>query len=353
MKEQIYSYNFAQLTDYLVDKGFKKFKAEQIFNWLYAKEKKSFQEMRNLPKDFIAFLDENFEITLPTLVIQNKSKDGTEKFLYALADGALIECVLMHHDYGLSLCVTTQVGCSIGCSFCASGILKKKRDLTTAEIVGQVMKTQEIKQCKINSVVIMGIGEPFDNFANVMTFIDILNYPKGLNIGQRRITVSTSGLVPKIKAFADRNLQVNLALSFHAPFDDLRSQIMKINTIFSISKLIEALDYYLAKTNRRVTIEYILINELTDTVECAKELVKLFKSRNVYINLIPYNEVKEVAYKRSTPERQKAFFNVLKNANMDAILRKEQGHDINAACGQLRSEVLKKHEHKDGCACNS
>lgn len=339
-KTIIYNLTYDMLLDVVLQNNYKKYRADQIWDFLYVKLVDSFDKMSNLPQDLISFLNNNYYFGVFDLIFKNESTDKTLKFLYGLEDLSLIECVLMNHNYGQSICVTTQVGCSIGCSFCASGLLKKKRDLQTGEIVGQIIQVSRNTNRKISSVVVMGIGEPFDNFENIKNFISIINNQKGLNIGARRITVSTSGIVPKIYEFADLKLQVNLAISLHAPFNDKRSDLMKINKTYPIEKVVKALKYYLEKTNRRVTIEYILINELNDNKEDALELVRLFKGLNVYFNLIPYNEVKEAPYKRSEKYRQLKFLDYLKQNKMDAILRKEQGHDINAACGQLRANNI-------------
>ena len=272
------------------------------------------------------------------------------KFLFEMQDGNLIETVLMNFNYGMSVCVTTQVGCNIGCSFCASGLLKKNRDLSGGEIVEQIMKVQqhldEIGQDeRVSHIVVMGIGEPFDNYQNLMDFLRVVNDPKGLAIGARHITVSTSGIVPKIYDFADEDLRINLALSLHAPNDELRTRIMKINRAYPIAKLMEAVDYYTKKTNRRITIEYILLKDVNDHVEEARQLGKLLQSRRhlAYVNLIPYNPVDEHGqYQRSEPEAIRAFFDTLKKKGIHCGVRLEQGTDIDAACGQLRSKQIKK-----------
>ena len=247
----------------------------------------------------------------------------------------------MTHDYGYSVCVTTQVGCNMGCQFCASGMKKKLRDLETFEIILQILMVEELTNLKVSHVVVMGIGEPFDNYKNVTKFLEIINYPLGLEIGARHITVSTCGLVEKIYEYSDFPLQVNLAISLHAPNNEARNQIMPINKAYPIEKLVEAIKYYIDKTNRRVTIEYILLRDLNDTIKHANELADLLHGLNVYINLIPYNEVKEKPFKRSTPEAMHAFFDQLKKRRLNVTLRKEQGSDIDAACGQLRSKHIK------------
>ncbi|MFD1706608.1 23S rRNA (adenine(2503)-C(2))-methyltransferase RlmN [Siminovitchia sediminis] len=350
MKKSIYSLTIDQLAEWLAGHGQKKFRAQQVWDWLYKKRVSRFSEMKNVNKDCLELLDRNFVIESLKQVVKQESEDGTIKFLFELEDGNLIETVLMSFHYGLSVCVTTQVGCNIGCSFCASGLLKKKRDLNSGEIVGQIMQVQKYLDSRgqderVSHIVVMGIGEPFDNYSNLMNFLRVVNDPKGLAIGARHITVSTSGLAHKIYDFADENVQVNLALSLHAPYDELRTKIMKINRAFPISKLMEALDYYLDKTNRRVTIEYILLKDVNDHKKEALELAKLLEKRKhlAYVNLIPYNPVDEHGqYQRSEPEAIRTFFDTLKKHGIHCGVRMEQGTDIDAACGQLRSKQIKK-----------
>src|SRR5699024_878174 len=300
MKTSIYGLTFKELTDWLVERGEQKFRAEQVWDWLYKKRITSFDQMKNVNKSCITLLDEHFFIKTLTEEIVQESSDGTMKFLFKLADGNLIETVLMRFPYGLSVCVTTQVGCNIGCSFCASGLLTKSRDLTAGEIVEQIMSVQKFldtreKEERVSHIVVMGIGEPFDNFNNLMNFLYIVNDDAGLNIGARHITVSTSGLAHKIYEFADKDIQVNLAISLHAPNNELRTNIMKINRAFSIEKLMEAVKYYLDKTNRRITYEYILLQDVNDHKEEAEQLASLlYHHRHLaYVNLIPYNTVDE------------------------------------------------------------
>lgn len=338
--ESIYGYTEGMLKEYLVSKGEKPFRASQIIEWLYRHKIESFDEMTNVKKSFIEELKKDFTLDKLELVTSQKSFDGTQKFLFRLSDGNLIETVLMNHDYGYSVCVTTEVGCNMGCMFCASGMKKKLRNLEASEIVLQVLTVSKLADVRVSHVVVMGIGEPFDNYDNVIKFIKILNYPLGLEIGARHITVSTCGLVEKIREYSDFDLQVNLAISLHAPNNDIRNQIMPINRAYPIEELIEAIEYYIEKTNRRVTIEYILIKDLNDTKECANELADLLHGLNVYVNLIPYNEVKEKPFKRSSKDSMVAFFDVLKKRRINVQLRKEQGGDIDAACGQLRSKHM-------------
>lgn len=336
----IYDLRLEALESFMEEHGQKKFRASQIFDWIYKKKVVTFKEISNISQEVIDLLEANFEIKTLEKVIESKSVDGTVKYLYGLQDGNLIETVVMNHDYGYSICVTSQVGCNMGCRFCASGLLKKKRNLTAGEIMSQIIESERAYGQRISYVVVMGIGEPFDNYDNLMTFLTNANSAKGLEIGARHITVSTCGIVPKIKEYADEQLQINLAISLHAPNNEIRNQLMPINKAYSVEQVIDGIRYYMTKTNRRITIEYILIDELNDKKEHAYELLKLLKGLNVYVNLIPYNEVAEAPFKRSKRENQEAFYDVLKKGGMNATLRKEQGHDINAACGQLRSQNL-------------
>ena len=339
--KSIYGYTEDMLKEYLINKGEKPFRASQLIEWIYRHKITSFDEMTNVKKTFIEELKNDFILDDLELVVNKKSRDGTQKFLFRLSDGNLIETVLMCHDYGYSVCVTTEVGCNMGCQFCASGMKKKLRNLEASEIVLQVLTVSKLADVRVSHVVVMGIGEPFDNYDNVIKFLKIINHPLGLEIGARHITVSTCGLVPKIKEYALFDLQVNLAISLHASNNDIRDQIMPINKAYRIEELIEAIRYYIEKTNRRVTIEYILIKGLNDTKECANELCNLLHGMNVYVNLIPYNEVKEKPFKRSLKEDMVQFFDILKKRRINVQLRKEQGGDIDAACGQLRSKHTK------------
>ncbi|WP_433750426.1 23S rRNA (adenine(2503)-C(2))-methyltransferase RlmN [Falsibacillus pallidus] len=349
-KPSIYGLTLDQLTDWLVENGQKKFRAAQIWDWLYKKRVTEFSQMKNLNNDCIALLEENYAIQTLQEEIKQVSKDGTIKFLFKLKDGNLIETVLMRFNYGLSVCVTTQVGCNIGCTFCASGLLRKNRDLTSGEIVEQIMNVQhhldaEAKDERVSHIVVMGIGEPFDNYDNMMDFLHVVNDQKGLSIGARHITVSTSGLAEKIKDFADENIQVNLAVSLHAPNNELRTRIMKINRAFPLEKLMPAVDYYLEKTNRRITFEYILLKDVNDHKEEALQLAKLLKNKRhlSYVNLIPYNPVDEHnQYQRSTKEAIVEFYGTLLEHGINCGVRTEHGTDIDAACGQLRSKQIKK-----------
>jgi 23S rRNA (adenine2503-C2)-methyltransferase len=349
-KESIYGLTFDKLTAWLLDHGHKKFRATQVWDWLYIKRVTDFSEMRNINKECLQLLDDHFYIQTLSLNTKQESADGTIKFLFNLKDGNLIETVLMRHKYGMSVCVTTQVGCNIGCSFCASGILAKTRDLSSGEIVEQIMNVQHHLDQKgqderVSHIVVMGIGEPFDNFDNLIDFLQVVKDQKGLAIGARHITVSTSGLSHKIYDFADLDTQINLAISLHAPNNELRSRIMKINKAIPIEKLMEAVDYYLEKTNRRITIEYILLKDVNDHREEALQLANLLSNKRhlAYVNLIPYNPVNEhIQYERSEKESILAFYDTLKKKGINCGIRHEQGTDIDAACGQLRSKQMKK-----------
>ncbi|WP_339291964.1 23S rRNA (adenine(2503)-C(2))-methyltransferase RlmN [Paenibacillus sp. FSL W8-0187] len=349
-KPSIYGLTLDQLTAWLGERGHKKFRATQVWEWLYRKRVTAFSDMTDVHPECLQLLAEHYTILTLEEHTKQESLDGTVKFLFKLVDGNLIETVLMRHKFGLSVCVTTQVGCNIGCSFCASGLLKKSRDLSAAEIVEQVMQVQlhldqKGKSERVSHLVVMGIGEPFDNYENMSDFIRVIKEHKGLAIGPRHITVSTSGLANKIIEFADSDLGVNLAISLHAPNDEIRTLIMKINKAIPIEKLMAAIDYYLEKTNRRITLEYILLKDVNDQPEHALELAELVgKRRNLAnVNLIPYNPVDEHSqYQRSTKESITSFYDTLKKQGISCSVRLEHGTDIDAACGQLRSKQIKK-----------
>ncbi|MEC2056926.1 23S rRNA (adenine(2503)-C(2))-methyltransferase RlmN [Peribacillus psychrosaccharolyticus] len=349
-KESIYGLTYDQLTEWLMSHGHKKFRATQVWDWLYKKRVTEFSQMKNVSKECIQLLEDHFAIQTLELHTKQESADGTIKFLFKLKDGNLIETVLMRFKYGLSVCVTTQVGCNIGCSFCASGLLAKSRDLTSGEIVEQIMNVQHHldkveKDERVSHIVVMGIGEPFDNFVNLVSFLNVVNDQNGLAIGARHITVSTSGLSKKIYEFADMNTQVNLAISLHAPNNELRTSIMKINRAYPLEKLMDAVDYYLEKTNRRITFEYIMLEGVNDHKEEALQLAALLSNKRhlSYVNLIPYNPVDEhIQYQRSEQKSIEEFYETLKKKGINCGIRHENGTDIDAACGQLRSKQIKK-----------
>lgn len=337
--KNIYNLTREQLINFLETKNEKSFKAQQIFEWLYQKKITDFSEMTNISKPLQTMLCNEFSMKTIKIVTVDKGPE-VAKFLLELVDQNRIEAVVMEHDYGLSLCVSSQVGCNMGCAFCESGRLKKVRNLNTHEMVEQVLLIEDYIKSRISSVVIMGIGEPFDNYENVLNFIKIINDAKGLAIGSRHITVSTCGIVPKIKEFSEENFQVNLAISLHAPNDELRNQIMPINKVYNICQLIKEIKAYIAKTDRRVTLEYVMLKHINDDVNHAKELAKLIKGMNVYVNLIPYNETTHLKYQKSGYEEIQKFYNTLKKHNINVTIRREFGSNINAACGQLRSNEV-------------
>lgn len=349
-KSSIYGLTYEKLKDWLMEHGEKRFRAEQVWDWLYKKRINNFDEMNNVNQSAIQLLQDNFVLHTMGEEIRQESQDGTIKFLFKLEDGNLIETVLMRFHYGLSVCVTTQVGCNIGCTFCASGLLRKSRDLTSGEVVEQIMNVQKHldergENDRVSHIVVMGIGEPFDNYNNLMDFLYTVNDDRGLNIGARHITVSTSGLAHKIYEFADDPIQVNLAISLHAPNDELRTKIMKINRAFPIEKLMKSVDYYLQKKNRRITYEYIMLDDINDHKKEAIELANLIKNHRhlAYVNLIPYNTVDEhIDYRRSKSENIQAFYETLTELGINCGVRWENGADIDAACGQLRSKQIKK-----------
>ena len=335
--ESIYNKTMSELEDYFLAKQDKKFRAVQVFEWLYQKKVTTFEEMSNLKKEVIARLEADFSISSISIKKIERDQD-VSKYLFSLQDGEKIEAVLMNHHYGNSLCISTQVGCNMGCKFCESGRLKKVRNLETAEMVEQILKVEQEEQVRISHVVVMGIGEPFDNYDNLVKFIEIINHPKGLALGSRHITVSTCGIIPKIKEFSNLPYQVNLAISLHAPNNEIRNSIMPINKVYTINELMLVLKDYVKKTNRRVTFEYILLKGINDRETDALELANLVKDLTCYVNLIPYNETNNLTFKRSDYESITKFYDILKKNKINATIRKEFGSNISAACGQLRSK---------------
>ena len=327
----IYDMTREELIHWLGTKNVKSFKAIQIYEWLYMHRVKSFDAMTNLKKDFIEELKKEF--TIEELKIKKlETSETTLKYLFELNDGNFIEAVV----------ISSQIGCNMGCAFCESGRLKKVRDLLPGEIIGQLLAIEENSGLKINSVVIMGIGEPFDNYDNIIRFLKIVNDAKGMAIGARHITVSTSGIVPKIREFSDFPLQINLAVSLHAPNDEIRNRIMKINKVYNIDTIMDAIDHYTTKTNRRVTIEYVMLKGINDSKECAYELVNLLKGKNVYVNLIPYNETSHLEFMKRSTKRKDDFFEILNKSGITVTVRREFGGGISAACGQLRANEVER-----------
>lgn len=349
-KQNIYNFTLDKLVTELTKFNQKPFRARQIFQWLYKKRVRTFDEMTDISASFREVLKENYTIDLPVVEYKSVSKDQTVKLLVKFTDGQLVETVLMRYNYGDSVCVSSQVGCLMGCKFCASGLLKKVRNLETSEMVGQFLLIDEILRNEIDTnshlthCVVMGTGEPFDNYDNVLDYVKIINCPYGLDIGARHISISTCGLVPGIKRFKEEPLQVNLAISLHAPNDEIRNKLMPINHKYPLKDLIEAIkEYNESENGRRVTYEYLMIEE-NSTLECAKELVELIKPTFGYVNLIPYNEVNENSFKRASNNRIFAFRDYLNSQGIKATIRKEFGSDIDAACGQLRARYKREND---------
>lgn len=331
----IYSVTMDSLKKFFTSHGYKEFKAKQVYDWLYKKNVHSFDDMYNISKKVIELLKENFYFDTIKLITKTSAID-VSKFLFQVSND-MVEAVCMYHDYGISLCISTQVGCNMGCSFCESGRLKKVRNLEISEMVLQILKVEDEIKNRISRVVLMGIGEPFDNYDNVISFIDIINDANGIALGSRHITISTCGIVPKIKKFMEYDKQVNLAISLHAPNDEIRNKIMNINKVYNIDLLIKTLKEYIKKTNRRVTFEYIMLKDVNDTKKCALLLSNLLKQINCYVNLIPYNETSHIEYKKSPQKNILAFYDILKKNNINVTIRREFGSKVNAACGQLRA----------------
>ena len=343
----LYNYSLEKLEELMLSLQEKKYRATQLFKWIYEKRVTSFDEMSDVSKSFREVLNRDFCLAKPKIHKEQRSKDGTIKLLLELEDGDKVETVLMRYNYGNAVCVSSEVGCNMGCAFCASGLLKKKRELLVSEMIGQVLVIDDILKAEGNNervthVVVMGTGEPFDNYENVMDFIRILNHPHGLAIGARHITVSTCGIVPKIYDYAKEGLQINLAISLHAPSDQIRKKIMPISFKYPMNELMEAVKYYEKNAGRRVTFEYILLNGINDSKEDAKKLAKLIKGTLAYVNLIPYNSVDENKYKRSDDKSVRDFMDTLIKCGVNATIRREFGSDIDAACGQLRAKDEKE-----------
>ena len=334
--KNIYDLTLKQLEDYFISIDEKPFRAVQIYEGLYKKRYTTFDEMTNISKDLREKLKKDFSLTKIKMLIKEQG-ENVNKYLFELEDGNKIESVVMFHDYGTSICVSSEVGCNMSCAFCESGRLKKVRDLKAYEIVQQILIIEEDIQKRITHVVVMGIGEPFDNYDNVMRFIKIINCGKGIDIGSRHITISTCGIIPGIKRFMNEEGQVNLAISLHAPNNELRSRIMPINKAYPLNDLIEVIKEYIKKTNRRVTFEYIMLEGINDSEENAKELATLLKGINCYVNIIPYNETENIGFKRTKEWKIMKFYDILKKNKINVTIRKEFGGSVDAACGQLRA----------------
>ena len=339
--KNIKDYDLEQLKQELTNIGEKPFRAEQIFKWLYVEKVHSFDEMTNLSLELREKLKQNYDMCNYSIVRKLESKDGTKKYLFGLSDGNAIESVLMQYHFGKTVCVSSQIGCKMGCKFCASTGIAFVRSLTSGEIVEQIIAIEQDIGEKISNVVFMGIGEPFDNYGNVMNAIKILNNQKGLNIGARHISISTSGIVPKIYQFADENVQCTLSISLHSANNETRSSMMPVNNEYNIQELIKACKYYISKTNKRISFEYALAKDNNDNQKAADELVELLHGMLCHVNLIPINKIENGKYIKSSNENIIKFRDYLNSKGITATIRRELGSDIDAACGQLRRKNLK------------
>ena len=332
----IYDLTKEEFEEYFLCINDKKFRATQIYEFLYKKRVKSIDECVNIGNNIKDRMKSDFDFYMIKLLVKQED-ELVNKYLFELSDGEKIESVVMFHDYGISICVSSQVGCNMACSFCQSGRLKKRRNLYAYEIVQQILLVEEDIGKRISHVVVMGIGEPFDNYDNVMRFVKIINEPKGIDIGSRHITISTCGIVPGIEKFMLEKGQVNLAISLHAPNDEIRNKIMPISKRYKLEELMSSIKKYIDVTNRRVTFEYIMLDGVNDSIENAIELSKLLKGMNCYVNLIPYNETENIEFKRTKSDQIMKFYDILKKNRISVTIRKEIGSKVDAACGQLRA----------------
>ena len=347
--ENILNLSLDELKKWMTKNGESAFRAKQVIDWIY-KGILVFDDMKNIPKSVKEKLQNHFVIGIPKVIDEYKSNDdSTRKLLLSLEDDNIIECVIMRYHHGLSICISTQVGCRMGCKFCASTIDGRVRNLEAGEMIGEILAAQNLMKERISNVVLMGSGEPLDNFDNVIKFLNLANSDYGLNIGQRHITLSTCGIVPKIKELADLNLSITLAISLHAFSDEKRKEVMPIANKYSLNELLDVCREYIEKTGRRITFEYALIKDVNDNKEEARCLAELLKGMICHVNLIPVNEIKENTFKRSDMTRVKEFANVLNSRNIETTIRREMGADINAACGQLRRSYLSTQKNEKGC----
>ena len=338
--KNIKDYSLEELKEELKEIGEKPFRAEQIYKWIYEARVSHFDEMTNLSLELREKLKQIYEIKEFKILKKQEASDGTKKYLFDVLDGNAIETVLMEYHHGFSICVSSQIGCKMGCKFCASTGIPFARNLTTGEIIEQIMAVERDANVRISNIVFMGIGEPLDNYDNVVKAIRIINHPKGLNIGARHISISTSGLVPKIYQLAEENIQCTLSISLHATTDEQRSKMMPVNNIYHIEELLQACKDYIEKTHRRISFEYALAKENNDNLEDAKRLVKLLKGMLCHVNLIPINKIENGAYTKSSNENIMKFRDYLNDHGIVATIRRELGSDIDAACGQLRRKNL-------------
>ena len=340
-RKDLRSLNQIELTDYIKEMGEKPFRAKQIYEWMHKHQVQTFEEMTNLPASFRSRLEKECTTRpLKAVRVQESQIDGTKKFLFELEDGNFVESVWMKYHHGNSVCISSQVGCRMGCRFCASTLDGLERNLYPSEMLGQIYEIIRLTNERVSNVVVMGTGEPLDNFEHLLRFIAMLTDESGLHISQRNVTVSTCGIVPRIRELADCNLQITLALSLHAPTDEKRKKLMPIANAYSLSEVMEACRYYFIKTGRRISFEYALVSKVNDNLEEADELIRLVKGMNCHINLIPVNPIKERDYVSSSRERVDAFKNHLEKNKINGTIRREMGRDIDGACGQLRRKHI-------------
>ena len=350
MKKDLKSLNLEQLTEELLNIGEKKFRAKQVYSWIHEKLVDSFDEMTNLSKDLREKLKDNYTLnSMEVVAVQTSKIDGTQKYLFRLHDGHVVESVLMRYHHGNSVCISSQVGCLMGCRFCASTIGGKVRDLAASEMLGQIYKIQKISEERVHNVVVMGTGEPLDNYDNLVQFIKMLTDENGLNISQRNLTVSTCGIVPKIRQLAEEKFQMTLALSLHATTQEKRKQLMPIANKYDLKEVLDACHYYYEQTGRRITFEYSLVGGVNDTKEDAQELTKLIGKFPCHVNLIPVNPIKERDFVQPNKQECQAFRNKLEKNGINVTIRREMGRDIDGACGQLRKSYLDQEKGDSEC----
>lgn len=343
MRKDIVSLSWGELQDEIEAMGEKKFRAKQIYEWIHIKLAESFDEMTNLSMDLRKRLEERYVIPQVEMVRrQISAEDGTNKFLFQLSDGEEVESVLMHYKHGNSVCISSQVGCRMGCRFCASTLDGLERNLKPAEMLGQIYRIQKISGERVSNIVVMGTGEPLDNYKNLLKFIRMISDEHGLNISQRNITVSTCGIVPEMNRLAEEKLQITLALSLHGSTQEKRKRLMPVANKYHLEEVLEACKNYFQKTGRRITYEYSLVQGVNDNDEDARELIGLLQGQNCHLNLIPVNPIKERDYKRPSRANALKFQNKVEKSGIDVTIRREMGSDIDGACGQLRRRYAKQ-----------
>ncbi len=340
-KKDIRSLTLMELMEELKGIGEKAFRAKQVYEWLHVKLVDSFDEMTNISKELRSKLKEYYVISTVQMIERQESKlDGTNKFLFQLSDGHMVESVLMRYNHGNSVCISSQVGCRMGCKFCASTIGGLERNLLASEMLGQIYQIQKLTGERVSNIVVMGTGEPMDNYDNFLRFVKLISDEHGLNISQRNITVSTCGIVPNMRRLAEEKLQITLALSLHGSTQEKRKELMPVANKYELSEVLAACDYYFEQTGRRITFEYSLVHGVNDGEEDAKELITILKHRNCHLNLIPVNPIKERNFEKPSRKSAENFKNKLEKSGINATIRREMGSDIDGACGQLRRRFV-------------